>query len=131
MVTRAPTRQWQTLWNWSQANPAPPQAATLTSSPLLPYQFSQPTALGERIASPPSSNTLDAWSDTHKLVFTPLPGKLYLPNGNEQLLRVGYCNTHNVGSITRIINKVNYKTARGLTYLHTLHTSNPLHYLWK
>ena len=131
VVTRAPTRQWQTLWNWSQANPAPPQAATLTSTPLLPYQFSQPNALGERIAALPSNNTLDAWSDTHKLVFAPLPGRLYLPNGNEQLLRVGYRYTHDDGSITRFIGKITYNTARVLSYLHNLHTSYPLYYFWK
>ena len=131
VVTRAPTRQWQTLWNWSQANPAPPQAATLTSTPLLPYQFSQPNALGERIAALPSSNALDVWSDTHKLVFTPLPGKLYLPNGNEQLLRIGYCYTHNDGSITHFISKITYNTACVLAYLHTLHTLYPLYYFWK
>ena len=133
VVTRAPTRQWQTLWNWSHENPAPTptQAATLTSTPLLPYQFSQPNALGERIAALPSSNVLDAWSDTHKLVFAPLPGKLYLPNSNEQLLRVGYCYTHDDRSITRFIGKITYNTARVLAYLHTLHTSYPLYYFWK
>ena len=131
VVTRAPTRQWQTLWNWSQANPAPPQVATLTTTLLLPYQFSQPNALSERIAALPSANTLDAWSDTYKLVFAPLPGKLYLPNGNEQLLRVGYRYTHDDGSITRFIGKVTYNTARVLAYLHTLHTSYLLYYFWK
>ena len=133
VVTRAPTRQWQTLWDWTQGNPVPTpaQAATLTSSSLLPYQFSQPNARGERIAALPSTNVLDAWSDTHKLVFAPLPGKLYLPNGNEQLLRVGYRYTHNDGSITRFIGKITYNTARVLAYLHSLHTSYPLYYFWK
>ena len=131
VVTQAPTRQWQTLWDWSQANPVPPQTATLMSTPLLPYQFTQLNALGERIAALPSTNVLNAWSDTHKLVFAPLPGKLYLPNGNEQLLRVGYRYTHNDGSITRFIGKVTYNTARVLAYLHTLHTSYPLYYFWK
>ena len=133
VVTRAPTRQWQTLWNWTHENPAPAphQTATLTSTPLLPYEFTLPNALGEHIAALPSNNILDAWSDTHKLVFTPLPGKLYLHNGREQLLRVGYRYTHNNGSITRFIGKITYNTARVLTYLHTLHTSYPLYYFWK
>ena len=85
----------------------------------------------ERTAALPSTNVLDVWSDTHKLVFAPLPGKLYLPNGNEQLLRVGYRYTHDDGSITRFISKVTYNTARVLAYLHTLHRSYPLYYFWK
>ena len=132
VVTRAPTRQWQTLWNWSHENPAPPpQTATLTSTPLLPYEFTQPNALSECVATLPSTNVLDVWSDTHKLVFVPLPGKLYLPNGNEQLLCVGYRYTHDDGSITRFIGKITYNTAHVLAYLHTLHTSYPLYYFWK
>ena len=131
-VTQAPTRQWQTLWNWTHENPAPPpQTATLSTTPLLPYQFSQPNALGERVTALPSSNALDAWSDTHKLIFAPLPGRLYLPNGREQLLCVRYHYTHDDGSITRFIGKITYNTARVLSYLHTLHTSYPLYYFWK
>ena len=132
VVTRAPTRQWQTLWNWTHENPAPPpQTATLTLTPLLPYQFSPPNTLGERVAALPSNNNLDAWRDTHKLVFAPLPGRLYLLNGKEQLLRVAYQYTHDNGAVTRFISKVTYNTARVLTYLHTLHTSYPLYYFWK
>ena len=132
VVTRAPTRQWQILWNWTHENPAPPpQTATLTLTLLLPYQFTPPNALGECIAALPLSNALDAWSDTHKLVFTPLPRRLYLPNGKEQLLHVGYRYTHDDGSITRFIGKITYNTARVLAYLHTLHTSYPLYYFWK
>ena len=132
VVTQAPARQWQTLWNWMHKNPAPPpQAATLTPTPLLLYQFTPPNALGERVTALPSSNALDTWSNTHKLVFAPLPGRLYLPNGREQLLHVAYRYTHDDGSITRFIGKVTYNTARILAYLHTLHTSYPLYYFWK
>ena len=132
VVTRAPTRQWQTLWNWTHENPAPPpQTVTLTSTPLLPYQFTQLNALSERVTALPSNNVLDAWSDTHKLVFAPLPGRLYLPNSKEQLLRITYRYTHDDGSITRFIGKITYNTACVLAYLHTLHTSYPLYYFWE
>ena len=103
----------------------------LSASPLLPYQFTPPNVLGERLAGLPTTGLLDVWSDTHKLVFAPLPGKLYLPNGKEQLLRIAYRYTHDDGSITRFIGKITYNTARVLTCLHTLHTSYLLYYFWK
>ena len=109
----------------------PPQTATFTSTPLLPYEFTQPNALRERVTALPSTNVLDTWSDTHKLIFVPLPGKLYQPNGREQLLHVGYRYTHDDRSITRFIGKVTYNTARILAYLHTLHTLYLLYYFWK
>ena len=132
VVTRAPTRQWQNLWTRFPTEHAPPPlSATLSASPLLPYQFTPPNTFGERVAGLPTTGLLNAWSDTHKLVFAPLPGKLYLPNGREQLLCVAYRYMHNDGSITRFIGKITYNTACILAYLHTLYTSYPLYYFWK
>ena len=132
VVTQAPTRQWQNLWTWFPMEPAPPPpSVTLSASPLLPYQFTLPNAFGERVTGLPTTGLLDTWSDTHKLVFAPLPGKLFLPNGQEQLLCVAYRYTHKDSSITRFIGKITYNTTRILAYLHTLHNSYPLYYFWK
>ena len=131
VVTQAPTRQWQNLWDWTHKHPAPPpQTATLPAPPLSLLHFTLPNALGEQTAGVPPTE-LDAWSDTHKLMFTPLPGKLYLPNGREQLLHIAYRYMHGDGSITHFIGKITYNTTRVLAYLHTLHTLYLLYYFWK
>ena len=132
VVTQTPTRQWQTLWSRFPTEPAlPPPSVTLSASPLLPYQLTLLNALGEQVAGFPTTGLSNLWSNTHKLVFAPLPGKLYLPNGREQLLRVAYRYTHDDGSITRFIGRITYNTTRVLAYLHTLHTLYLLYYFWK